>query len=147
MNNYFLTDFYKEKLSNLFYMNVITPQDIIDLEKMSFTDVLNLRNSKIIKNRYLYSIYMNPYLLCMQSCIDIDIIAKILLKRYKNEIFELDLKYEDGEINKEQLNIYKNNLYNLYFKTTFIGLKIEKIYLKVNVIEKNKVMCYNSLKR
>ena len=84
------------------------------------------------KDKVLLSIYINPYLLCNDYLVridgfNIDIISKLLIKRYNDEIYEYNTRLMNGDITYIE---YCNNimmLNKLYFTSTMMGSRISKI--------------------
>lgn len=110
-------------------------------EEITFNDIDNLYNSNIddllkkidsYKDKVLLSIYINPYLLCNDYLVridgfNIDIISKLLIKRYNDEIYEYNTRLMNGDITYIE---YCNNimmLNKLYFTSTMMGSRISKI--------------------
>ena len=110
-------------------------------EEITFDDIDNLYNSNIddllkkidsYKDKVLLSIYINPYLLCNDYLVridgfNIDIISKLLIKRYNDEIYEYNTRLMNGDITYIE---YCNNimmLNKLYFTSTMMGSRISKI--------------------
>ena len=119
-------------------------------EEITFDDIDNLYNSNIDdlfkkidshKDKLLLSIYINPYLLCNDYLVridgfNVDIISRLLIKRYNEEVYEYNVRLINGDLTYME---YCNNirmLNNLYFTSTMIGSRIsimneDKIIQKV----------------
>ena len=110
-------------------------------EEITFNDIDNLYNSNIddllkkidsYKDKVLLSIYINPYLLCNDYLVridgfNIDIISKLLIKRYNDEIYEYNTRLMNGDITYIE---YCNNimiLNKLYFTSNMMVSRISKI--------------------
>ena len=120
-------------------------------EEITFNDIDNLYNSNIddllkkidsYKDKVLLSIYINPYLLCNDYLVridgfNVDIISRLLIKRYNEEVYEYNTRLMNGDITYIE---YCNNimmLNKLYFTSTMMGSRIskmneDKIIKKVN---------------
>ena len=110
-------------------------------EEITFNDIDNLYNSNIddllkkidsYKDKVLLSIYINPYLLCNDYLVridgfNVDIISRLLIKRYNEEVYEYNVRLINGDLTYIE---YYNNimiLNNLYFTSTMMGSRISKI--------------------
>ena len=135
MNNYELKNnrrivYYKLK------NNYISKDDINYLNECSFIDIENLVNKPI-----LFNIYIHPYILCNDYMfqdgilfLDLTDIGPLLIKRYNNEISELYLKFNDGDISLLEYEHYKEELDYLYFESSMIGRRIYHYY-------NDKILC------
>lgn len=132
MNNFFnQIEFAKTEIEGLLNNHIILEQDIEMLSHLTFEETLELLKKQHMneKNRYLYLIYINPYLICTDKpYIDIDIIAKLLVTRFNLEMSEINNKYQAGEINKIECHNMKHFYKNLYFKSSMTGRKIMNYY-------------------
>lgn len=124
----------------MFVREFITFDDINELTNYTIYDFSNMQKS--YKNRALLNIYINPYLLCNDHIIridgfDVDIISKLIIKRYNEEVYEYNNRLVNGNITYLE---YCNNvmmLNNLYFTSTIIGNRISDIN-KEKIIKKLK---------
>ena len=132
------------KRNKVYFMLVsgfINNNDIDYLVNSSINDVISNRDT--YKDSILLSIYINPYLLCSDNLfeldtIDIDLISRLLIKRYNEEITEYNSLYNNGDISYIE---YYNNimiLNNLYFNSTKIGSRIRFINSE-DIVEKIKI--------
>lgn len=131
------------KRNKVYFMLVsgfINNSDIKYLVNSSINDLICSRDS--YKDIILLSIYINPYLLCSDNLfeldtIDIDLISRLLIKRYNEEITEYNNLYNNGDIN--YIEYYKNvsMLNNLYFNSTKVGSRIRFINSE-DIVEKVK---------
>ena len=130
----------RNKVSFMLATGFINNSDIERLVSSSINDVISNRDT--YKDSMLLSIYINPYLLCNDYLInldnvDIDLISKLLIKRYNEEITEYNNLYNNGDISYIE---YYNNvmmLNNLYFNSTKIGSRIRFINSE-EIVEKVK---------
>lgn len=130
----------KKRIYFMFVNDFINNNDIERLVSSSINDVISNRDT--YKDSMLLSIYINPYLLCNDYLInldnvDIDLISKLLIKRYNEEITEYNNLYNNGDISYIE---YYNNvmmLNNLYFNSTKIGNRIRFIN-REEIVEKVK---------
>ena len=131
------------KRNKVYFMLVsgfINNNDIESLINSSINDLICNRDT--YKDIILLSIYINPYLLCSDNLfeldtIDIDLISRLLIKRYNEEITEYNSLYNNGDISYIE---YYNNvmiLNNLYFNSTKIGSRIRFINSE-DIVEKVK---------
>lgn len=124
---------FKERVLELIEKEFINENDIKMLSDMTFDEVISLWESKTFRNKVLFTIYLNPYLLCNDEMVknkplDINIISNILIKRYNEELDEYKDRLLNGEIsNNEYLNNC-NCLTKLYFTSTLMGIKIADNY-------------------
>lgn len=122
-------EYAKSEIENLLKDSVIISKDIELLSDLTFEEVLGLSKSNNEKNRYLYLIYINPYLICNdEKYMDIDIIAKLLINRFNSEMIEVNNKYQNGEINKIECYNIKTFYKKLYFKSSMTGKDIMRNY-------------------
>ena len=132
------------KRNKVYFMLVsgfINNNDIESLINSSINDLICNRDT--YKDIILLSIYINPYLLCSDNLfeldtIDIDLISRLLIKRYNEEITEYNNLYNNGDISYIE---YYNNimiLNNLYFNSTKIGSRIRFINSE-DIVEKVKI--------
>lgn len=123
---------------------LITEKDIKEMIPKTFYEMSEYQNSQSLINRYLFKIYFNPYLVCIDKpYFDIDVIAKLLLKRYNDEISELRIRYDERDINDKQYQLSIDTLNMLYFDTSLMGQKIKKDYEDQIFVDKkteNKVL-------
>ena len=120
----------KKKIYFMFVREEITFDDIDNLYNSNIDDLLKKIDSH--KDKLLLSIYINPYLLCNDYLVridgfNIDIISKLLIKRYNDEIYEYNTRLMNGDITYIE---YCNNimmLNKLYFTSTIMGSRISKI--------------------
>ena len=141
---YNLFDDIDSKKNKIYFMlasGFIDNSDIEYLANSGINDVISNRDT--YKDSILLSIYINPYLLCSDSLfeitkIDIDLISRLLIKRYNDEITEYNNLYNNGDIS--YIEYYKNvmMLNNLYFNSTKIGSRIKFINSE-DIVEKVKI--------
>ena len=120
----------KKNIYFMFVREEITFDDIDNLYNSNIDDLLKKIDSH--KDKLLLSIYINPYLLCNDYLVridgfNIDIISKLLIKRYNDEIYEYNTRLMNGDITYIE---YCNNimmLNKLYFTSTMMGSRISKI--------------------
>ncbi len=128
-----IIDYLEGIKKNIYFMFVreeITFNDIDNLYNSNIENLLNKQES--YKDKVLLSIYINPYLLCNDYLVridgfNIDIISKLLIKRYNDEIYEYNTRLMNGDITYIE---YCNNimmLNKLYFTSTMMGSRISKI--------------------
>ena len=128
-----IIDYLEGIKKNIYFMFVreeITFDDIDNLYNSNIDDLLKKIDSH--KDKLLLSIYINPYLLCNDYLVridgfNIDIISKLLIKRYNDEIYEYNTRLMNGDITYIE---YCNNimmLNKLYFTSTMMGSRISKI--------------------
>jgi len=131
----------KKRIYFLFVTDFINNNDIERLVNSSINDLIYNKDS--YKSHLLLSIYINPYLLCNDYLINIDninvdLISKLVIKRYNEEITEYNNLYNNGDISYLE---YSNNvmiLNNLYFNSTKIGNRIRLINSE-DIVEKVKI--------
>ncbi len=129
----------KKKIYFMFVREEITFDDIDNLYNSNIDDLLKKIDSH--KDKLLLSIYINPYLLCNDYLVridgfNVDIISRLLIKRYNEEVYEYNVRLINGDLTYME---YCNNirmLNNLYFTSTMIGSRIsimneDKIIQKV----------------
>lgn len=129
----------KKKIYFMFVREEITFDDIDNLYNSNIDDLLKKIDS--YKDKVLLSIYINPYLLCNDYLVridgfNVDIISRLLIKRYNEEVYEYNVRLINGDLTYME---YCNNirmLNNLYFTSTMIGSRIsimneDKIIQKV----------------
>ena len=120
----------KKKIYFMFVREEITFDDIDNLYNSNIDDLLKKIDSH--KDKLLLSIYINPYLLCNDYLVridgfNVDIISRLLIKRYNEEVYEYNVRLINGDLTYIE---YCNNimiLNNLYFTSTMIGSRISKI--------------------
>ena len=120
----------KKKIYFMFVREEITFDDIDNLYNSNIDDLLKKIDSH--KDKLLLSIYINPYLLCNDYLVridgfNVDIISRLLIKRYNEEVYEYNVRLINGDLTYME---YCNNimiLNNLYFTSTMIGSRISKI--------------------
>ena len=123
----------KERVLELIKKEFINEHDIKMLSNITFDEVISLWESDMFRKKVLFTIYLNPYLLCNDEIVkykpfDIDIISNILIKRYNEELDEYKNRLLNGEIsNNEYLNNC-NCLTKLYFTSTLMGIRIINNY-------------------
>lgn len=131
----------RNKVNFMLVSGFINNNDIKYLASCSIDDLICNRDT--YKDSILLSIYINPYLLCSDDLfeidtIDIDLISRLLIKRYNEEITEYNTLFVNGDISYIE---YSNNvmmLNNLYFNSTKIGNRIGTIN-RDNIVKKVKV--------
>ena len=129
----------KKKIYFMFVREEITFDDIDNLYNSNIDDLFKKIDSH--KDKLLLSIYINPYLLCNDNLVridgfNVDIISRLLIKRYNEEVYEYNVRLINGDLTYME---YCNNirmLNNLYFTSTMIGSRIsimneDKIIQKV----------------
>ena len=129
----------KKNIYFMFVREEITFDDIDNLYNSNIDDLLKKIDSH--KDKLLLSIYINPYLLCNDYLVridgfNVDIISRLLIKRYNEEVYEYNVRLINGDLTYME---YCNNirmLNNLYFNSTIIGSRIsimneDKIIQKV----------------
>lgn len=129
----------KKNIYFMFVREEITFDDIDNLYNSNIDDLLKKIDSH--KDKLLLSIYINPYLLCNDYLVridgfNVDIISRLLIKRYNEEVYEYNVRLINGDLTYME---YCNNirmLNNLYFTSTMIGSRIsimneDKIIQKV----------------
>ena len=129
----------KKNIYFMFVREEITFDDIDNLYNSNIDDLLRKIDSH--KDKLLLSIYINPYLLCNDYLVridgfNVDIISRLLIKRYNEEVYEYNVRLINGDLTYME---YCNNirmLNNLYFTSTMIGSRIsimneDKIIQKV----------------
>ncbi len=120
----------KKKIYFMFVREEITFDDIDNLYNSNIDDLLKKIDSH--KDKLLLSIYINPYLLCNDYLVridgfNVDIISRLLIKRYNEEVYEYNTRLINGDLTYIE---YCNNimiLNNLYFTSTIMGSRISKI--------------------
>ena len=140
---YNVNDYLEPKRIKIYYMFVnefLNNSDIDYLINSNINDVITNRTT--YKDSILLSIYLNPYLLCSDYIVDldnvdIDLISKLIIKRYNEEMTEYNYLYNKGDIS--YIEYYKNTmmLNNLYFNSTKIGSRIRFINSE-DIVEKVK---------
>ena len=138
-----IIDYLEGIKKNIYFMFVreeITFDDIDNLYNSNIDDLLRKIDSH--KDKLLLSIYINPYLLCNDYLVridgfNVDIISRLLIKRYNEEVYEYNVRLINGDLTYIE---YYNNirmLNNLYFTSTMIGSRIS-IMNEDKIIEKVK---------
>ena len=130
----------KKNIYFMFVREEITFDDIDNLYNSNIDDLLKKIDSH--KDKLLLSIYINPYLLCNDYLVridgfNVDIISRLLIKRYNEEVYEYNVRLINGDLTYIE---YYNNimiLNNLYFTSTMMGSRISKIN-EDKIIEKVK---------
>ena len=128
-----IIDYLEGIKKNIYFMFVreeITFDDIDNLYNSNIDDLLRKIDSH--KDKLLLSIYINPYLLCNDYLVridgfNVDIISRLLIKRYNEEVYEYNVRLINGDLTYIE---YCNNimiLNNLYFTSTIMGSRISKI--------------------
>ena len=120
----------KKNIYFMFVREEITFDDIDNLYNSNIDDLLKKIDSH--KDKLLLSIYINPYLLCNDYLVridgfNVDIISRLLIKRYNEEVYEYNVRLINGDLTYIE---YCNNimiLNNLYFTSTIMGSRISKI--------------------
>ena len=140
---YNVNDYLEPKRIKIYYMfanEFLNNSDIDYLINSNINDVITNRTT--YKDSILLSIYLNPYLLCSDYIVDldnvdIDLISKLIIKRYNEEMTEYNYLYNKGDIS--YIEYYKNTmmLNNLYFNSTKIGSRIRFINSE-DIVEKVK---------
>lgn len=119
----------KQEIESLINKGIISENIIENITKMTFEQMEEYGNSNDEFNRILFDIYVNPYLLCSDKPIlDIDIIGKLLVKRFNMEISELNFLINSFEIDEKKFNDNVDLLYFLYFESSTTGKKIKRYY-------------------
>lgn len=123
-------DFKKNRIQELIKNNCITEEDIELLLHKSFDDIINSYKGSNEKQRMLYKIYFQPYLLCKDGNdnIDLNLIVALMIKRYNMELNEISYMYNDGTISLNEYYRYIDNLVSLYFNTSEKGKLIYQNY-------------------
>lgn len=124
----------KIMIYDLLYHHVINKSDIEMISNLSFFEIEKLPNN--YKNKILFSIYCNPYLLCNDYMfmdngilfVDIHTIADILIKRYNMEYQELQHQLNEGYISSTQYQSASDKLFYLYFDSSIVGRRIYHLY-------------------
>ena len=140
---YNIIDNLEEKKKNIYFMFVrelISFDDINEITSYTIYDFSNMK--KLYKNRVLLNIYINPYLLCNDNIVridgfNIDILSKLLIKRYNDEIYEYNNRLMNGDISYLEYCNSVMVLNNLYFTSTMIGDRISNMN-KDKIIKKVK---------
>ena len=140
---YNIIDNLEEKKKNIYFMFVrelISFDDINEITSYTIYDFSNMK--KLYKNRVLLNIYINPYLLCNDNIVRIDgfnmdILSKLLIKRYNDEIYEYNNRLMNGDISYLEYCNSVMVLNNLYFTSTMIGDRISNMN-KDKIIKKVK---------
>ena len=128
-----IIDYLEGIKKNIYFMFVreeITFDDIDNLYNSNIDDLLRKIDSH--KDKLLLSIYINPYLLCNDYLVridgfNVDIISRLLIKRYNEEVYEYNTRLINGDITYME---YYNNimiLNKLYFTSTMMGSRISKM--------------------
>lgn len=140
----------KRRIFGLISRGFILDDDIINLSKMTFNDITELKKKEDFKSKVLADIYFNPFLLCndkliKEPFIKLDSIANLLVKRFNEEIYEYKIKLNEGDISETEYN--NNTLYlnYLYFSSTFVGEKVSRYYQ--DKILETKEYCNRLLKK
>lgn len=119
----------KNIIELLLIKKIITEKMIKEITVKNFQQILDYGNSEDEVNKYLYNIYIKPYLICTDKPIlDLDIIAELLVKRYNMEQSELNLRFKKYDINLSEYIISTDLLNNLYFNSSNTGKKIKRYY-------------------
>lgn len=118
------------RICELINNNYITNDDINLLLSKSFEEIIKYSRSPIEKDRLLYKIYIQPYLLCQDKSekIDINLIVKLMIKRYAMEIAEINYMYKEGTLSLDDYYKYIDSLLSAYFNTSEIGRVIYQNY-------------------
>lgn len=126
----------KYRILKMISSGIITNEDIKELNSMTWEDVSNAYNPNSFKSTVLFQIYCNPYLLCNDNIvkfkfdIDIDDIADLLIKRYNNELEEYTYRLKEGYINRDEYELMCDELYSLYFNSSFVSERLYRIRKK-----------------
>lgn len=120
----------KNHIQELIQKDFITNDDIKSLLNKSFDEILKYSISRITKERLLYKIYLQPYLLCDDelSKINVNLIVELMIKRYTMEISEINYLYKEGSISLKDYYRYIDSLVYAYFNTSEIGKTIYENY-------------------
>ena len=125
----------KNKIFNMVKRDYISNEDLEFLCSRSFIDMEKYVRDNNIKCNILLQIYLNPYLLCCDrlleeksDLLEIELISKLLIKRYNEELNEYSVKYQAGEINNFEFNNNVMFLKSLYFTSTTMGQMIYRKY-------------------
>lgn len=140
----------KRRIFDLISRGFILDDDIINLSKMTFNDITELKKKEDFKSEVLADIYFNPFLLCndkliKEPFISLDSIANLLVKRFNEEVYEYNIKLNEGEISEMEYNNNKLYLNYLYFSSTFVGKKASGYYQ--DKILETKEYCNRLLKK
>ena len=114
----------KKKIYFMFVREEITFDDIDNLYNSNIDDLLKKIDSH--KDKLLLSIYINPYLLCNDYLVridgfNVDIISRLLIKRYNEEVYEYNVRLINGDLTYIE---YCNNIMIL---NNLMGSRISKI--------------------
>ena len=122
-------DLKKARIKYLISNGFITEKNIQNITNKSYNEMALYENSLIEVNRQLFKIYVQPYLVCFDKpYFDIDVIAKLMIKRYGMELKEAEYMLKEGYINIEEFNRHIESLTVLYFNTSQTGQKIHRYY-------------------
>ena len=119
-----------KKIYFMYLSGFINNGDIERLVNSNINDVIS--NIDTYKDSILFSIYINPYLLSNDYLLELDyvdfnLISRLIIKRYNEEITEYNNLFVNGDISYKE---YYNNvmkLNNLYFNSTKVGNRISTI--------------------
>ena len=146
MNKYELNNI-RIRVTNLLNYGVVSNEDIRSLSNQNIFEMSNNYNSEDFRSKVLFTIYINPYILCDDSLLNdrpilsIEDISSLLIKRYNEEIRELKNHYYEGDLNLDQMYIKANQVRKLYFDSSLIGRRIYRIFSDdieiINKLEKN----------
>lgn len=137
----------RNQITQLIKNNII---NVNDISKLKFKKSFDFNNEDDFVSKVLYTIYLNPYILCNDNMLkeypilSIDLIAPLLIKRYNEEIVELYQQYEEGTYSKEQLKTMIKELKYLYFDSSIISSRIYHIY-RDDIVHVSKEKIYGRL--
>ena len=141
----------KRRIFRLISREFIVDEDIINLSNMNFDDIVDFSRKGDFKNKVLADIYFSPFLLCNDKLIEepfisLDSIANLLVKRFNEEIYEYQLKLNEGEISEMEYNNNQLYLNYLYYTSTFIGRKVCRYY-QDKILDTDNKYCNRLLKK
>ena len=124
----------RKHITCLIKRKIISVEDINNLDFLSFNDMINSYHKKDFRSEILFTIYINPYLLCDDNTLkekpilSMEDISPLLIKRYNEEIRELKNRYYEGDYNLDQMYFMANKVRKIYFDSSLIGRRIYNIY-------------------
>ncbi len=134
-------EYSKNRIYNMIINRDISLDDIANLSSLQFVDIEKLDCKNSFKNKILTSIYCNPYLLCNDKLLELDnfdfeSFQELLIKRYNDELTEYEELVKNGLMSYLEYNNNVILLHQLYFSSSKIGMRIERI--NDGIIEKKK---------
>lgn len=134
-------EYSKNRIYNMIINRDISLDDIANLSSLQFVDIEKLDCKNSFKNKILTSIYCNPYLLCNDKLLELDnfdfeSFQELLIKRYNDELTEYEELVKNGLMSYLEYNNNVTLLHQLYFSSSKIGMRIERI--NDGIIEKKK---------